>query len=193
MVTKPAQAGLTLGLVLLLAAVAYRGTVSPVSLRSVSSGEAEAERSARSWAAKAFSGLHRGGGGGGEKRPVFGAAVRAQADTPRHSSDRVSRFESSGRAARHHRGRSEQRASSPPALPVASGGFFSAAMASLGAAPTMAQMEASSARRTRSTFASDAESELPPAPRLGARDSRRERRETNRHAQRHEVGCVPCP
>ena len=169
-----------LGLVLLLAAVAYRGTVSPVSLRSVSSGEAEAERSARSWAATAFAGLHRGGGGGKEKKPVFGAAVKAQADAPSHPSVRSSRFESSGRVARHRRGRSEQSS-------VASGGFFSAAMASLGAAPTMAQMEASSARHTRSTFASDAESELPPAPRLRARDSRRMRQETNRHARRREV------
>ena len=186
-----------LGLVLLLAAVAYRGTVSPVSLRQVSAGEAEAEHSARSWAATAFAGLgHRAEGGGEEtpatlshtpaKRPVFGAAVRAQADASSHPSDRTSRFESSGRVARHHRGRSEQ----SPVASGASGGFFSAAMASLGAAPTMAQMEASSARRTRSSFAADAEAELPPAPTLRARDSRRMRRETNRHARRREVGSI---
>ena len=58
-------------------------------------------------------------------------------------------------------------------------------MASLGAAPTTEQMEASSARRMRSTFASDAAEELPPAPRL-ARRERRSLRDTDRHAEREE-------
>jgi hypothetical protein len=73
---RAAFAAAAAGILLLLAAVGYWSGTSPVYLRSVSAGELQAERSARSWAAQAFSGMRHRGGGAGE-HPDSKAASRA--------------------------------------------------------------------------------------------------------------------